>query len=161
MGWLVTWGGGMQGRSQGAGGLEPLSQKASPHLEPPNEMTLSTGVFGKVPFWVPVKPPQPPPPCRPLILKSLTTPLVVCKLNPALRMDLMSYIMSVQCSYAGQHFDCIFCTWAHILPQPRTVYHFQPVWHKLRSCVISILKVGWKEARWNGVVVTIFSKQMP
>ena len=51
-----------QGRSQRrsrAGGLEPLSQKPIP-LEPPNEMTLSTGLYGEPPVWVPVSHPPPP-----------------------------------------------------------------------------------------------------
>ena len=49
----------------GARGLNPLSQKPSPLLEPPNEMTHCTGIYG-------VRHPEPP--FRHLILKSLATP---------------------------------------------------------------------------------------
>ena len=51
-------------------------------LLPPNEITLCTEVYGEPPFWVPVRPPSPPPPCRPLILKRLATPLFECPSFP-------------------------------------------------------------------------------
>ena len=38
----------------------------------PHEMTLCTGVYGELPFWVLASPP-----CRPLILKNLATPLLL------------------------------------------------------------------------------------
>ena len=51
------------------GGDCPLAESLSPPLAP-NEITLCKEVYGELPFWVPVSPP-----CRPLILKSLATPL--------------------------------------------------------------------------------------
>ena len=54
-------GAGGWGIARGRGGLEPANQKPSPPstLEPPtSEMTLSTWVYGKPPFWIPVT--QPP-----------------------------------------------------------------------------------------------------
>ena len=57
-------------------GLEPLSQKPSPLA--PNEMTLCIRVNGKLPFLVPVSPPQKKHlPCRLLILISLATPWIL------------------------------------------------------------------------------------
>ena len=64
---LLSWG--VASGGGGGGGVEPLSQKPHP-LELPNEMTLCTGVYGELPFWVLVSTP-----CRPLLLKSLATPL--------------------------------------------------------------------------------------
>ena len=54
-----------QGRSQresgaGAGGLEPPQSETHPPWAP-NEMKLSTGVYGEPPVWVPVSPPLPHP----------------------------------------------------------------------------------------------------
>ena len=53
----------IRGVARGGWGLELLSQKPGP-LRPPHEITLCTGVYGRLPFWVPVSPPEfplPPP----------------------------------------------------------------------------------------------------
>ena len=82
-----------QGRSQresgaGAGGLEPPQSETHPPWAP-NEMTLSTGVYGEPPVWVPVSPPlpHPPPPWRPLILKRLATPQLMRQLKTSLSLN--------------------------------------------------------------------------
>ena len=54
------------------GVVEPFSQKPTPPS--PHEMTLCPGVYEEPPFWIQVVPLSPPP-CHPLILKSLATPL--------------------------------------------------------------------------------------
>ena len=69
----------LQWRSQGGqGDNRPLTENLPPSC-PPNKITLCTEVYGELPFWVPVSPPPRSlvsPPCRPLILKSLATPLL-------------------------------------------------------------------------------------
>ena len=59
------------------GGDCPLAETLPPSC--PHEITLCTEVYGESPFWVPVSPPHLSPPCRPLILKSLATPLDVTR----------------------------------------------------------------------------------
>ena len=53
------------------GGMSPLNQKPIP-LESQNEMTLSTGVYGEPPVWVPVSPAHPPCLGAPSFWKRLT-----------------------------------------------------------------------------------------
>ena len=71
-------------RGSGLGGLSPLSQKPIP-LEPSNEMTLSTGVYGEPPVWVPV---SPRPRWRPLILKRLATPQLMRQIKTSLSLNM-------------------------------------------------------------------------
>ena len=64
---LSAWG--HQWRSQmGSGGRLPPGRNSAPSCPPWNH-TLYSGLWW-VAFWVPVSPPHPSPPCRPLILKS-------------------------------------------------------------------------------------------
>ena len=65
------------GCSQGGwGAWVPSVRSPPPPFEPPNEMTLYTWVYGDWRAAI-LRPGQPPPPpCCPLTLKSLTTPLV-------------------------------------------------------------------------------------
>ena len=75
-----------RGGARVAWAISVRSTAPPPHEATPNEMTLSTGVYGELPFWVPCSQPPPPSPSLPSLLPGLTAPsfwkvwLCPCKL---------------------------------------------------------------------------------
>ena len=113
---------------------------------PQNEITLCTEVYGELPFWVPVYPP----PCRPLILKSLATPLLTAHnwqkwkriflTCPCHKIDRDEAVGLKSCKY----------TWKiTIFVKMWNLGQYREIWYFVNNClIVNIIVIIWSTAHF-------------